>query len=142
MHVIDSIIKYWVEGRLEGHKTEHDIVTWNIADRLLLLANEAYNEDDQEPMDRESLNDLLDFLDTRPSLTLSPNGHISASWIIADHKLIVRFMGGGKTQTLLRKIDDKQCPGSSIGSEHRSSKSRVAGSSPARGAKLKGNRYE
>ena len=106
MHEIDSIVNYWVEGRLEGHETEHDIVTWKIADRLLLLAHAALDEDEQEPMQKDSLNDLLDFLDVRPSLTLSPNGHISASWTILDHKLIIRFMGDGKTNTFLRKTNN------------------------------------
>lgn len=113
MHELDSIVNYWVEGRLESNIPEHEIATWSIADRLLFLAHEALNEDDQEPMQKDSLNDLLDVLDTRPSLTLSPNGHISMSWDILDHKLVVRFMGDGKVNAIV--VKNKQCPGSSIG---------------------------
>ena len=69
--------------------------------RLLELAEWAQEDEEDAYMQVKSLLDVLEFLNSRPSLTLSPAGEISASWEIFDHKLIIHFNGDGKTQAVL-----------------------------------------
>jgi hypothetical protein len=100
MKDVNTIIEDWAE---------YDAITYgdSIMHRLLELAEWA--KEDQDPdslMKPESLNDALKFLNSSPSLTLSPDGHISTVWEILDHKFIIVFLGEGKTQAMLYKPDD------------------------------------
>jgi hypothetical protein len=96
MTPIELILQQWMN--------EYVIHSHSIKDRIKFLAAEALDEEDQdEPMSEASLRDALQVLNSRPSLTLSPMGEISASWIICDHKLVVRFLGDGKISGILLK---------------------------------------
>lgn len=97
------MIGEWVDSRIEQGDV---LTTCGIAERLQMLADESLDEEDQEPMQPSSLADALRFLNQRPSLTLSPNGHISASWSIFGHRLIIRFLGNGEISMYARKVND------------------------------------
>jgi hypothetical protein len=92
---VNAIIEDWAE---------YDAITHSdsIMHRLLELAEWAKEEDDPDSvMKVDSLMDALRFLNSRPSLTLSPDGQISAVWDVYHHRFIVCFLGNGEVQTLL-----------------------------------------
>ena len=95
---VNDIIEDWEEHECIIHCD-------SIMHRLLELADWASEDEEDADMEVPSLLDALQFLNSRPSLTLDPNGCINASFDIYDHKLIIRFEGHGTTQALLTKTD-------------------------------------
>ena len=94
---VNDIIEDWAEDECVIHCD-------SIKHRLLDLIEWSSEDDENDPMREASLIDALEFLNSRPSLTLCPNGYVSASWQIFDHKLVIRFRGCEETQALLLKI--------------------------------------
>lgn len=95
---VRDIIEDWAEEECIIHCD-------SIKHRLWQLAEWAEEDEEDDEMNVSSLLDALEFLNSRGALSLSPDGKISISWDIYDHRLIIQFEGSGKTQAVLMQND-------------------------------------